>query len=189
MTKTIQQRLVEAGLPPLPRSVWLEIDEAVLAHNVDVFKPHLGRGVGLNAVAKADAYGHGLVPVARVFERAGAVGYASPRFDEAVALRDGGRDRRLSWSCSAMPLVEDRPSGGRIGVSAVARTTRAVTLDGLVRCALDRDGPDLNIHVEVETGLTRGGLQARRTAGRVAQDGRAAARPRRRPVDAHRVAR
>ena len=66
----INERLVTAGLPPLPRPVWAEIDEDALLNNVRVFRDLLEPGVELMAVVKADAYGHGLVPVARTFAAA-----------------------------------------------------------------------------------------------------------------------
>jgi len=87
---TISERLVAAGLPPLPRSAWLEIDLDALRGNVTVFRDLIGANVELSVVVKADAYGHGLVPVARAVERAGADRLCVASVDEAVALRDAG---------------------------------------------------------------------------------------------------
>ena len=42
------------------------------------------------AVVKADAYGHGAVPVARACLRAGAAGFAVATAEEALELRENG---------------------------------------------------------------------------------------------------
>lgn len=49
-----------------------EIDLAAIHNNVRVMKAHVAGGAGLMAVVKADAYGHGAVPVARAALEAGA---------------------------------------------------------------------------------------------------------------------
>ena len=52
--------------------------------------PTSGRASGLVAVVKANAYGHGAVPVATTALEAGADGLAVGRLDEAVELRNAG---------------------------------------------------------------------------------------------------
>ena len=64
-----------------------EISFSALAHNfnkVKQFAPHSQ----VMAVLKANAYGHGLVPIAQRLEQADA--FAVARIDEALALRAGG---------------------------------------------------------------------------------------------------
>ncbi len=153
MTKTIQQRLAEAGLPPLPRSVWLEIDEAVLAHNLDVFRRI--SGVGVYAVVKADAYGHGLLPVARVFERAGADRLCVASFDEAVALRDGGISAAVLVLFPTPPVAAIEEAAQR---SIELTLSDRISKDVLDSWHANSARPELMLHVEVETGLTRGGF-------------------------------
>ena len=67
--RPIERRLSDAGLPPLPRTAWLEIDLEALADNLDTLRALAGPGVPVRPVVKADAYGHGAVPVARALER------------------------------------------------------------------------------------------------------------------------
>src|SRR5262245_48424816 len=75
--------------------VWLEIDEDALANNLAVFRDLAGPGVALNAVVKADAYGHGLKPVGRLFESAGADRLCVASLDEALALRAAGIEANI----------------------------------------------------------------------------------------------
>ncbi len=71
---------------------WAEIDLDSIQRNVQAFKRHIGQGVEVIAVVKANAYGHGAVPVARAALEAGASRLAVHRVIEAVELRQAGLD-------------------------------------------------------------------------------------------------
>lgn len=72
--RPIEERLRDADLPALPRTAWLEIDLDALATNLAALRGLAGPGVRVEPVVKADAYGHGAVPVAQFLEAAGADG-------------------------------------------------------------------------------------------------------------------
>jgi alanine racemase len=67
-----------------------EIDLKALAFNYRQIKRHIPRGVSILAVVKADAYGHGALPVSLKLEKLGVeyLGVAIP--EEGVELRKGG---------------------------------------------------------------------------------------------------
>ena len=66
MVDSIAARLAAAGLPPLPRSAWLELDLDALAGNLHELRAQAGgAGIPVFPVVKADAYGHGAVPIAK----------------------------------------------------------------------------------------------------------------------------
>lgn len=67
---------------------WLEIDLGVIGDNVKQIKKIIGSSVGLIAVVKANAYGHGLVPVAEKALKSGAKGLAVFDLEEALKLRE-----------------------------------------------------------------------------------------------------
>jgi alanine racemase len=106
-------------------------------------------------VVKADAYGHGAIPVARALEAAGADGFCVAAVDEALALRGAGIER---------PILVLYPIPTAL-VGAAAREAIAVTagdralLDELL-AAIRADPPSrpLDVQLEVETGLGRGGF-------------------------------
>ena len=131
---SISERLAAAGLPPLPRRAWLEIDLDALQNNVAVFREIIGPNAALNAVVKADAYGHGMIPVARAFEAAGVDRLCVASLDEAIALRSAGVEADILM---LYPIPGDM-------------VDQAVHND----LAL--------VEVEVETGLSRGGVKADR---------------------------
>ena len=65
--------------PPYPglRPTWAEIDLAAVRHNA-AFLLRLAEPAALCAVVKADAYGHGSVPVARAALEGGRPGWPWP---------------------------------------------------------------------------------------------------------------
>ena len=155
--RPIEDRLAEAGLAPLPRLAWAEIDLDALAGNLAVIRRLAGSDAQVHPVVKADAYGHGAIPVARALETAGADGLCVAAFDEAIALRRAGIERPIL-------VLYPIPSGL---AGAAARNRISVTggdrelLDELLG-AIAADPPDvpLEIQLEVESGLGRGGFAA-----------------------------
>lgn len=72
------------------RRTWAEIDLDALAHNYHTARELTGNSVKYLGVVKADAYGHGAVPVAKELEMLGADYLAVSSFDEARELRRNG---------------------------------------------------------------------------------------------------
>ena len=69
---------------------WIEVDLNKLAHNFQLIRQALPAEVKLLAVVKADAYGHGLVPVGRLFAQLGADMLGVTDIAEGEALRQAG---------------------------------------------------------------------------------------------------
>ena len=75
---------------PPTRWAWVEVDLGALRRNTRAFKNLLKPRQKLCCVVKADAYGHGAVPCAKVMQSAGADMFAVATVLEGVALREGG---------------------------------------------------------------------------------------------------
>ena len=70
---------------------YAKIDLDAAAYNMEQMKKRIGSGARLIAVIKTDGYGHGAVPLARMFEETDYVwGYAVASLDEGVVLRKHG---------------------------------------------------------------------------------------------------
>ncbi|MEA2612072.1 MAG: alanine racemase [Chloroflexota bacterium] len=156
---SIEIRLAAAGLPPLPRTAWLQIDLDALRGNLAALRALAGDGVPVHPVVKADAYGHGAVPVALALEAAGADGFCVAAMDEALALRAGGvrAPVRVLYPSPSSFAAEAARQG--IAISAGdARLLEAL----LAAAAGTRSGtdaqPPLGIELQVETGLGRDGF-------------------------------
>lgn len=108
---------------------------------------------GVMAVVKADAYGHGAVPVARAALEGGASWLGTADLDEAMALRAAGVDAPvLAWLHdpeaafeSAVALEVD------LGVSSSAQ------LRAMGACA-EATGRPASVHLKIDTGLSRNGV-------------------------------
>jgi len=151
----IEQRLAEAGLPALPRSAWLELDLDALRGNLVVVRELAGPGVPVRPVVKADAYGHGAVPITLALEAAGADAFCVAAFDEALELRAGG---------VAAPILVLYPVSGawaadaaRLGIALAVGDGPGVSDIVGAAAGIDPARP-LAVELEVETGLGRGGF-------------------------------
>lgn len=73
-----------------PHRAWCEIDLEAISGNLDAIRSRLAPGVRVMAVLKADAYGHGAIPVAWQLVRSGIdmIGVGDSR--EAIELRRVG---------------------------------------------------------------------------------------------------
>jgi alanine racemase len=69
---------------------WVEVNTAAIQTNVRALLRHVGPGTQLMAVVKADAYGHGALPVARAALEAGASCFGVATLAEGVQLRRAG---------------------------------------------------------------------------------------------------
>lgn len=151
----IEARLAAAGLPALPRTAWLEIDLDALRHNLELIRRLAGDGVPVRPVVKADAYGHGAVPVAQALEAAGVDGFCVAAFDEALELREAGLGGPLLVLYPIPAAWAGEAARQRIAVTA----GDTALLDELAGAGLRiRPEAPLEIELEVETGLGRGGF-------------------------------
>ena len=72
------------------RDTWAEINLEHISYNIEEMKRHIGEGVKVFAVVKANAYGHGDEEVAKEALNSGASYLAVAFLDEALALRRKG---------------------------------------------------------------------------------------------------
>ena len=73
---------------PLDRPTRIRVDLDALTHNLHVLRAHAG--VPVMAIVKANAYGHGLVPVGLHLQAQGAERLGVAFLEEGVALRRAG---------------------------------------------------------------------------------------------------
>ncbi|MBL8061240.1 MAG: alanine racemase [Chthonomonas sp.] len=136
---------------PYPRT-WIEIDLAALGHNLDHVRHLLPAGCRLALVAKADAYGHGLIPIARTAAHGHADWLCVATIQEGLAVREAGID---------IPVLVISPILAIEAEQAVYYDLRVVVESLEVAAALSKaaagQGKRAIIHLEVDTGLSRFG--------------------------------
>lgn len=72
------------------RPTWADVSLTTLRQNFRTVQKHVGKGVTVCAVVKADAYGHGAVECSRALEAEGAKWLGVTSLDEAIPLHDAG---------------------------------------------------------------------------------------------------
>ena len=131
----------------------VEVDLLAIAQNLRLIKAKTSAQV--LAVVKADAYGHGLIPVAKAAVAAGADWLGTALLEEGIALRAGGVKAPLI--CWLTPLGEDLKTAVKNNIDL------SISSIELLEEVIDA-GRAANIvprvHLEVDTGMTRGGVRS-----------------------------
>ena len=139
------------------------ISLAALRHNLGVVRGAAPRS-RVFAVIKADAYGHGVLRVARAL--AAADGVALLELDAAVRLRDGGYTKRIA-------LLEGLFDVDELAVAAAIELTIAIhDPEQLAMLDAAPAGARLDVMLKINTGMNRLGFaprQARAACERLKQ--------------------
>ncbi|GAX00330.1 alanine racemase [Secundilactobacillus mixtipabuli] len=135
------------------RPTQLVINRAAIYHNIATEKSRLKPGVELFQVVKANGYGHGIVEVATVAERAGATGFCVAILDEALTLRDAGFKQPILVLGITEPQYADLMATNRISATVGS-------IDWLKEAANYLTGDNqLAVHIALDTGMGRIGFQ------------------------------
>jgi len=138
------------GADPLyERSAVIDLD--AIRHNVRRLAA-AASPAKVMAVVKADAYGHGAVPVARAAMEAGASWLGVAHISEALALRAAGIDApMLAW------LHTTESNFGAAVAAGVDIGCSGWELGRIVAAAREQERP-ARVHLKVDTGLGRNGV-------------------------------
>jgi len=141
-------------------SSWIEIDLGALRHNYQQVCRRLHPATRVLGVVKSDAYGHGMVPVARELEKSGVHFLAVSKFWEARELRSAG------IRVPILVLLGLEPGEMEEAVRLQVRPVlfRPDHARELSRAARGRDLP-APFHLKVDTGMGRLGVPWDRTQG------------------------
>jgi alanine racemase len=125
------------------------IDLAAIKANVKLMKEK--SGVNVLAVVKADAYGHGLVDVAKAAIDAGASMLGVALLEEALALRAAG---------VTAPILAWLLQPGSDFKSAIDHDIdiAAASIAALKEIQIASQDKKARVHLEVDTGMSRGGF-------------------------------
>ena len=130
------------------------VDLGAIRNNYRILADAVPKGVGVAAVIKADAYGHGLVEVAKAVLAEGAAFFAVALVEEGIRLREAG---------VTVPVL--------VMGAAMERAMEAALEHGLIQTVFDPHtvlrleetaramGRTAQIHIKLDTGMGRIGLQ------------------------------
>jgi alanine racemase len=142
-------------------STWAEIDLGAIENNIRCISRLSDTRV--MAVVKANGYGHGAVPSAKAALRAGASWCGVARFEEALELRQAGLE------CPILLLGYTPPS--RFDEAIQHRFSLTIWDPDQAQAAAasgTRVGEPARLHIKVDTGMSRLGVQAEETLAFVA---------------------
>lgn len=138
------------------RWAWADVDLDAVAHNVRVLREAVAPA-DVWAVVKANAYGHGAVPVARTAIDAGSAGLCVALVQEAAGLRAAGIDAPI------LVLSEQPPAQAadavRLGLISTVYST--AQLDALEAAG----AAGHRVHLKVDTGMHRVGCAPEQALG------------------------
>lgn len=141
---------------------WIEIDKGALKHNYDVFRGLIDPKVKLMAIAKSNAYGHGLIEYAETMAGLGVDWLGVDSVTEALKLRAGGLKTPII--ILGHTLVERYQDCAEhdltIAVSSFEQLENLKGMDSRSQATVGNDNRGgLKIHIKVDTGMHRQGFQ------------------------------
>jgi alanine racemase len=137
--------------------VWAEIDLAALRHNISVIRRALEPRTKIMAVTKADAYGHGALPIAWTALENGCAMVGVGDSGEAIQLREGGIPGPILILGA---IVEEEIH--KVVQYDISVTVHSSDLLPLLNQEARRRNRRLRVHLKIDTGMARLGASPAR---------------------------
>jgi len=136
-----------------------EIDLGALAYNYHQLRQCIPPAVNFLAVVKADAYGHGAVPVSKKLEELGADFLGVATVQEGVELREGGIQKPIL----VLSGVYQEEVEALLDYDLTPMLYRLEIAEAL-SAAASKQGTKVPVHIKVDTGMGRIGVLAEEAA-------------------------
>ena len=135
------------------RRLWAEINMDSVTANFKAIRASIGEGVKLCCVVKADAYGHGAVPLCKLYHDLGADFFAVSNLDEALELRDADITEPIL-------ILGYTPPDRCVDLSRYDIRQTVYSLDYARKLSekCGQSGVNVTVHVKVDTGMSRIGF-------------------------------
>jgi alanine racemase len=135
------------------RPTWAEVNLANLKHNFYQMKKRLSDGTKIMVTVKADAYGHGLIPVSKKLVSCGVDSLGVASIDEGIKLRQA--HIKLPVLILGLILKKDIDPLFRYRLTpAVCDRELASALNNKAK----KKGSPIRVHIKVDTGMGRIGV-------------------------------
>jgi alanine racemase len=132
---------------------WIELDVESLKHNIVQFRKLLGRERIFLAMVKANAYGHGMIPVAEIALKSGADWLGVNSIEEALILRKNG------FTCPILSVgyipIHKLEQAVKNDIRITVYNIASIKKLGKICQSLSKKA---YLHIKVETGTYRQGL-------------------------------
>jgi len=131
---------------------WLEINLENIAWNIRQIRKQASN-LPVMAVIKANAYGHGLLEIARFLENQDVDWLAVGKTSEALTLREGGIKKPI---LNFGPFTKEEAKG--IVTHQISQSVYTTDFNWLAKAARST-GNKASVHIKVDTGLGRVGVE------------------------------
>lgn len=128
------------------------IDLGAYSHNLNVIKSHLASTVGIMAVIKANAYGHGVVEIARAATTAGVKYIGVACLYEARQIRTAG----ITHPVMLINYLDPTSFPDALDLNLTITVMDASAITALAALAQERK-QSVKVHLKVDTGMHRAG--------------------------------
>lgn len=135
------------------KRTWAEVNLDNIEHNYNIIKKQLSEKTKICCVIKADAYGHGSLELAQLYERLGADFFAVSNLEEALELRIGGISLPIlilgyTPASYAKELAENNISQAVFSVEYAKQLSESAKSLGVC----------VKVHLKIDTGMSRIGI-------------------------------
>ena len=137
-----------------PHRCWAEVDLDALRENLAWIRHRAGSRVKVITVVKADAYGHGLKPIAGLLMQSGTDIFGVANLTEAHAIRTVGKGWPILMLGACLPDEVDVAVRDDVmpTISTIGEAERFAA-------AAKKAGKVSNVHVKIDTGMGRLGAR------------------------------
>jgi alanine racemase len=132
------------------RPLWIELDLKALAHNFRAIRRYVGKDVKIVATIKQNAYGHGLLPIARRLAFQGADFFALEGIEEAMILRKAGFKQPILILTAILPqfakaIIDHRLTPTLVDLEFARKLNSEAAKNKIT----------VSAHVKIDTGMGR----------------------------------
>ena len=135
------------------RRTWAEVDIDAIRHNFKEIRKAADKKAGIICVIKADAYGHGAVFLAKLYEKLGADRFAVSNIEEAMQLRENGIVLPILILGFTPAFMAKTLADNHISQAVFSYDYAKELSDFAVK-----DNVTVKIHIKLDTGMSRIGF-------------------------------
>ncbi|AUS98215.1 alanine racemase [Clostridium thermosuccinogenes] len=132
---------------------WAEVNLDNIAHNVREIRRITDKKAEIMGVVKADAYGHGVMGVAKTLINNGVTRLAVSMLDEAIQLRNYGIDVPILILSYTDPIRAEEIVKNNVTQTVFSHDLAKALSDAAVRLK-----KRVKIHIKIDTGMSRVGF-------------------------------
>lgn len=133
--------------------VWAEVDLKAIAHNIRELRRITNPKARFMAIVKANAYGHGIIEVARQSLENGAEALGVANIEEGIQLRKAGINAPVLIFGYASPV-----HAKKLIEFDLTQTVYSYEISRALSEAVAAYGKKIKVHIKVDTGMGRLGL-------------------------------